>query len=221
MRLAFQHAQRYGFKVKTCKEVWWMLFLNHIYNETNQWKICKHMWLHRLWLCLFRLCSLKKNQHYWTSAEECILWQISSTRTTDYTWREICIGRRLCGSYFLFLFQRSVSCFSDHVLEPVIPIRVVALIVGPRGPVRLVLCRDVHERLCDASCRRPLLSLCLPHPLLHLQLDQSPLVHGGNLFEGVQEFQHLIVHFVDLSLDSVALAGDVEEERNVVLAGDH
>ncbi|KAG7239325.1 hypothetical protein INR49_029290 [Caranx melampygus] len=51
--------------------------------------------------------------------------------------------------------------------------------------------------------------------------DQSPLIHGGDALEVVQEFQHLVIHLVDLSMDPVTLPWDVEEEGDVVLAGDN
>ncbi|KAF3857095.1 hypothetical protein F7725_008954 [Dissostichus mawsoni] len=50
---------------------------------------------------------------------------------------------------------------------------------------------------------------------------ESALIQGGNALKFVQELQHLLVHFVDLALDPVTLTRGVEEERDVVLAGDN
>lgn len=117
------------------------------------------------------------------------------------------------------IMNLSVSGFSLDIQQTMIPICVIAVKGRILQPLRLVSGRAIHKGLSGAAHLRCFLSLS--NPLLNLKQDWCSLIHLRTFFEPVKEFQHWVIHTVDLPLDTLSLSRHLEEEGYVVLACYH
>lgn len=89
-------------------------------------------------------------------------------------------------------------------------------------PLRRVGGRAVHEALQrPVSSWGPLGGTARAFPLEDRNPHPGALVHGGAVFELIEEAQHPLVHSIDLAHHTVALPREVQQMWNVMFSGDH
>lgn len=115
-----------------------------------------------------------------------------------------------------------LSVFPWIIVKPVLPLRVVIVVVREVDPLRRVGGCAVHEALRSPVGSRGLVGDAVrAFPLEDHDPHQGALVHVWAAFERIEEAQHLLIHSIDLPDHTVAVPREVQQVRNVMFSGDH